>query len=78
MGFSFHDQSSMAEAAGSLRFAPANDPDPISETGITSNVDQERKDDDDLQFVGIGLSDNSGIGIRMVDRSEETEQHDTV
>ena len=50
MGFSFHDASSMVEAAGSLRFAPTNDSNPISETGSTSNVDQERRDDNDLQF----------------------------
>ena len=56
------------EAAGSLRFAPANDLNPISETGSTSNIDQERKNDNDLQFFGIELSDNPDI--QMIDRSE--------
>ena len=76
MGLSFHDESSMAEATGSLCFAPANDPNPISETESTSNVDQEKKDYDDLQFMDIELSVNPDIQI--VDRSEERQQHDTV
>ena len=63
----------MVEAAGSLRFAPANGPNPISETGSTSDVDRERRDDNALQFVGTNDPD-----IQMVDRSEENQEHDTV
>ena len=71
MGFSFHDESSMVEAAGSLYFASANDSNPTLATGSTNNVDQERRDDD-LQFFGIELSDNPDI--QMVDRSEDSEE----
>ena len=63
----------MVGAAGSLRFAPANDPNPISETGSTNNVDRERRDDNELQFVGSDDPD-----IPMVDRSEENQEQDTV
>ena len=55
MGFSFHDKSSMIEAAESVCFVPAS-------TGSTSNVEQKRRDNEDnLQFVGIELHDDSDI-----------------
>ena len=38
MRFSFHDENSMVEASVEIsRFAPTNDPNPISETGGTGS-----------------------------------------
>jgi hypothetical protein len=54
LGLSFHDESSLAEAVDSLRFA-ADDPDPIARTG---SIREERRYDD------IGRSDD----IQVVDR----------
>ena len=56
----------MVEAAGGLRFAPADD---LNPTGSTSIVDQNRKDDD-LPLVGIEFRDDLDSDIQMVDRSE--------
>ena len=64
MGFSFHDENSMIEAAESLCFVPAT-----STGSAGNNDDQERRDDneDHLELFGIELNDNSDIQI--VDRS---------
>ena len=36
-----------------VRVVPANDSNPIPETGSTSNVGRESRDDNDLQLAGI-------------------------
>ena len=45
MGLSFHDESSLEEVVGSLRFA-SDPPKSNSETGTIGIVDQERRVDD--------------------------------
>jgi len=45
MGLSFHDESSLEEVVGSLRFA-SDPPKPNSETGSIGIIDQERREDD--------------------------------
>lgn len=77
MGFSFHDENSLIEAsAETLRFTPANDLNPTSETGGTGTADQERGDyDDDLQHVGIEYDDSD---IQIVDRQHPTEKSGTL
>ena len=57
MGFSFHNENSMIEAAESLRFVPAT-----STGSAGNNDDQERRDNEDhLELVGIELNDDSDI-----------------
>ena len=70
MGFSFHDQNSMAEAsAGSLRFAPPSGHNRSleSETGSIVIVYQE-VGDDDLRLAGTQLTSRDNWDIEMVDR----------
>ena len=57
MGFSFHDENSMIEAAESLCLVPAT-----STGSAGNNDDQERRDNEDhLELVGIELNDDSDI-----------------
>ena len=60
MGLSFHDQPSLVEAVGSLRFNAVDDPNPNLGTG---SISQDGS-------LGIGL-DNPNEGQKMVNNSQE-------
>ena len=75
MGFSFHDQNSMAEVStGGLRFAPPNGHNRSLEESKTESIviGYQETGDDDLRLVGTQLRDN--WDIEMVDRGDEPMQ----
>ena len=61
MGLSFHDQPSLVEAVGSLRFNAVDDPNPNLGTG---NISQDGS-------LDIGLDDPANAGLEMVNISQE-------
>ena len=71
MGLSFHDERSLEEVVGSLRFA-SDPPKPNSETGSIGIIDQERREDD----FGVGrITDierrEDDFGVERVNHIEQ-------
>ena len=60
MGVSFHDQPSLVEAVGSLRFNAVDDPNPNLGTGTISQDGS----------LGIGL-DGLNVGLEVVNTNQE-------